>query len=96
MLFILFSAGTWHLFTFPLLEQQDRRLTVAARNSLVMVLRRPLYSLGVGASVVILILLSVDVMPPLWIFLTASLITYFANGAVIESIEVITGHTPGA
>jgi hypothetical protein len=35
-------------------------------------------------------------MPPLWIFLTASLITYFANRAVIESIEVITGHTPGA
>lgn len=94
---VLFSAGTWNLFTFPLLlEQQDRRLRVAARNSLVIMLRRPLYSLGVGASVAILILLSIYVMPPLWIFLTASLITYFANRAVVESIEVITGHTPGA
>ena len=89
---LLGFSGVLLLFMFPLLlEQADRRLSVAARNSLVMLIRRPLYSLGVGASIMIVFLLSVYIMPPLWIFLSASLITYFANRAVVESIAVIAG-----
>lgn len=76
------------VLTYPfLLEQTDRRLSVALRNSLVMLVRRPLFTVLTGTSIGVLILLSVYLMRPAWIFLTGSLCTYLANRAVISTIS---------
>lgn len=76
------------VLTYPfLLEQTDRRLPVALRNSLVMLVRRPLFTVLTGTSIGALILLSVYLMRPAWIFLTGSLCTYLANRAVISTIS---------
>lgn len=76
------------VLTYPfLLEQTDRRLPVALRNSLVMLVRRPLFTVLTGTSIGALILLSVYLMRPAWIFLTGSLCAYLANRAVISTIS---------
>lgn len=76
------------VLTYPfLLEQTDRRLPVALRNSLVMLVRRPLFTVLTGTSIGVLILLSVYLMRPAWIFLTGSLCAYLANRAVISTIS---------
>ncbi|GIV81061.1 MAG: hypothetical protein KatS3mg051_0415 [Anaerolineae bacterium] len=76
------------LLTYPfLLEQSDRRLRVAIRNSLVMLLRRPLFTVFTGISIGVLILVSIYLVLPAWTFVTGSLCTYLANRAVISTIN---------
>lgn len=80
------------LFTYPLLlEQEDRRPQTAVRNSLVILVRRPLVMLGTSAGLIALILLSVSVFLPAWFLITGSLCAYVANRAVVDTIQRIAG-----
>ncbi len=74
-------------YTFPLLlEQNDRRLRVAMRNSFVLYLKRPGFSLGVGLINLALIYLSTTLLMPAWVILTASLCAYLANRATLHLV----------
>ncbi len=78
------------IYTFPLLlEQSDRRLVVALRNSMVLYASRPLYSLGTTALILLLSYLSARYLIPLWAFLTASVCAYLANRAVVHIIRTL-------
>jgi uncharacterized membrane protein YesL len=82
------------LYTFPLLlEQADVRLRVALRNSMVIVLKRPVATLVLIAEIGTIVGLSTFVIQPAWIFITASLCAYLANRAVIAAIQRISGKT---
>jgi uncharacterized membrane protein YesL len=76
------------LFTFPLLlEQADRRFLTATRNSMVLYARRPRMAVGALAPVLIIVVFSVLVFPPAWIFISASLPAYLLNRAVVNAIQ---------
>ncbi len=82
--------GLLQLFALPLLmEQTDRRVRIALRNSLVLWARNPSFTLGfgltLGASVV---LISVFLGPP-WLVIGAALAAYLANRAVLHLITDI-------
>jgi uncharacterized membrane protein YesL len=89
-------AMLWALiqvYTFPLLlEQRDRRLRVAMRNSLVMLVRLPLPTVANAIIIAALVLFSTWAFRPAWIFLTGSLCAYLANRAVIEAIKQLGAH----
>jgi uncharacterized membrane protein YesL len=81
------------LFTFPLLfEQEDQRIRIALRNSMVILIRRPIQTIillvGVGA-----ITFASIYFYPLWFFLTAGVIAYTTNRTVIKAIEYIRANT---
>jgi 4-hydroxybenzoate polyprenyltransferase len=69
-----------------LLEQTDRRLLTALRNSLVLFIRRPGFTLGLILFLASLIALSTLVLPPAWLILTASLSAFLANKGAIYLI----------
>ncbi|MBN2550884.1 MAG: DUF624 domain-containing protein [Anaerolineales bacterium] len=72
------------VYVFPLLlEQSDRRLRTALRNSLVMYLRRPLLALGVACTIGLLAYLTTLFVWPAWVAITAGLCAYLANRVVI-------------
>jgi uncharacterized membrane protein YesL len=76
------------LYTFPLLiEQQEARLRLALRNSAVLFVRRPGFSLGLSAFAGILAGLSTFVLPPAWLIFTAGLCAYLANKGAIHLID---------
>lgn len=80
------------LFNFPLLlEQEQPRLRQALRNSVVIIIKRPLYALGQGLLVAVIMVASTVLIWPIWAFLTASLCAYLANMATLASIANITG-----
>jgi uncharacterized membrane protein YesL len=92
-------AGLWGLlqmYTFPLLlEQTDRRLRTAMRNSLVLLVRRPGLTLGLVFFLAGLIALSTLVFPPAWLLLTASLSAFLTNQSAIYLIENLAGQPSG-
>lgn len=61
-----------------LMEQEDRRVWTALRNSLVLFARRPAFSLVLFLSIGLLALISTIFMLP-WILFTVSLISYLAH-----------------
>jgi uncharacterized membrane protein YesL len=92
VLVLLVIWGILQLYTFPLLlEQADVRLRTALRNSVVIVIKRPVATVLLIAEVAIIVGLSTFVIQPAWIFISASLCAYLANRAVISSIRSITG-----
>ncbi len=92
VLVLLIFWSVLQLYTFPLLlEQADVRLRVALRNSMVIVLKRPVATLVLIAEIAVIAGVSTLVIQPAWIFVTASVCTYLANRAVIDSIRRITG-----
>lgn len=75
------------VYTFPLLlEQEQPSLVLAIRNSAVLYARRPGYSLGIAAILLVLALISTFLFPPAWGLITASLGTYLANRATVDSL----------
>ena len=84
-------AGLWgmlQIFTFPLLlEQADRRMQMALRNSLVLFVRRPGFTLGMSLFIVSVIAMSTLVLPPAWFFLTASVCAFLTNQSAIYLIK---------
>lgn len=84
-------------FTYPLLlEQSDQRLRTALRNSVVILIRRPLPALATSALLLGLIAASTLLLLPAWFLITGSLCTYLANRTVIESIRRIGTQPPTA
>jgi uncharacterized protein DUF624 len=80
------------IYLFPLLiEQEDPHLRLALRNSLVIILKRPLFTLGMTLGIAALILGTTYMIQPAWIFITASACALFANQATIGSIAKIKG-----
>jgi uncharacterized membrane protein YesL len=93
---LLLLWGTLQLYTFPLLlEQVDRRMSLALRASAEILLRRPIFTLGVALGFALVAVPSVYLFPPAWIFISASLCTYLANRAVIDSIGRMVRTGPG-
>lgn len=75
------------IYVFPLLlEQSDRRLRTALRNSLVMYLRRPLLSLGMAGMIGLLAYLTTMFAWPAWLAVTAGLCAYLANRTAIAIV----------
>jgi uncharacterized membrane protein YesL len=73
------------VYTFPLLlEQHDRRLRVALRNSIVFYLRRPGLSLGLALIIALLAAISLVLVPPAWLVLTGSLCAYLATRGTLH------------
>jgi uncharacterized membrane protein YesL len=82
------------MFAWPLLmEQEDRRVRVALRNSAVILIRQPVLSLSVAAALALVALASVLVIRPAVVFISASLIAYMGNKAVIRAIDRIAPRT---
>ncbi len=80
------------LYTFPLiLEQQEPRLLLALRNSLIALVKRPVRTVGITLLVLALALVSTLVLAPLWVFITGSVCAWIANRAALAAITAITG-----
>lgn len=80
--------GLLQIYTFPLLlEQEDRRMTTAVRNSAVLYLKHPLFSIGLALLVVLLVAVSTWLLPLCWLFLTPSLSAFLTNRGTIVLIE---------
>jgi hypothetical protein len=77
--------GYLQLFVLPLLmEQSDRRVRIAFRNSLVLWARQPGFTLGFGITLSLsTALVSVFFGPP-WLVIGAALAAYLANRAVLQ------------
>jgi uncharacterized membrane protein YesL len=76
--------GLLQTYTFPLLlEQDDRRMLTALRNSVVLFVKYPVTSLGLALLVALLIVVSTLLLPPSWLLATASLGAYLANRGTI-------------
>lgn len=75
--------GLVQLYALPLLmEQDDRRLRLALRNSLVLVGRNPGFTLAFGLTVgLVVVLVSLFAGPP-WLVIGAGLGAYLSNRAV--------------
>lgn len=83
ILWICFSV-----YPFPLLlEQEDRRVRIAFRNSVVLMLKSPVRFLGIGFILFGIGLLSTILLLPGWFVITASLIAFIANAATITLLE---------
>jgi uncharacterized membrane protein YesL len=83
--------------TFPLMLQQDQpRLRLALRNSVVMLGRRPLPLLGYAALIGLIALGSTFVFPLAWLVISVSLIAYLMNRATIGVLRKLLPADPGA
>jgi uncharacterized membrane protein YesL len=83
---------TLQIYAYPLLmEQEQPHLRLALRNSLVIVLKRPLHSIGIVLLIGILVVGTTLIIQPAWIVITASLCSFLANQATIAAISRITG-----
>jgi hypothetical protein len=84
--------GLLQTYTFPLLlEQEDRRMLTALRNSVVLFIKYHVTSLGLALLLVLLLVVSTLFVPPAWLLATASLGAYVANRGTI----VLTAHSRG-
>lgn len=88
--FVLTLAFLWvavQMYTFPLmLEQEKPRLRTALRNSLVVMLKRPFYSMGIALVIIVVVVVSSLFILPLWGFVTASVCAYLANRAAVTAV----------
>lgn len=80
--------GLLQLFALPLLmEQSDRRVRIALRNSLVLWARQPGFTLGFGVTLGLsAVLISVFFGLP-WLVIGAGLAAYLSNRAVLQLLE---------
>jgi uncharacterized membrane protein YesL len=80
--------GILQTYTFPLLlEQKDRRMVTAVRNSVVLYLKYPAFSIGLAVLVLLLLVVSSLLLQPAWIFLTAGLCAYLTNRGAIFLVD---------
>lgn len=87
--------GIIQLYTFPfLLEQENPRLSMALRNSLVILATRPAPVIGVALLSLVLAVLSTVIALPAWFFFTTSISAYLANKVVIDSVKKLHQNEP--
>jgi uncharacterized membrane protein YesL len=96
---VIVASVLWaslQVYTFPLLlEQEHPHLRLALRNSLILLIRRPFFTLGALLLMALLVAISILVILPAWLFFTASACTYIANMATLSSIAKVNGKRPG-
>ncbi len=79
------------MYTFPLLlEQEHPHLRLALRNSLVILIKKPIFTVSRVFLIGLLMVVSTLLMWPVWIFLTASVCAWLANSATLTAIKQIT------
>lgn len=77
------------LYTFPLLlEQVDRRMLVAVRNSVVLYIKSPGLSLGLIVLFILIAVLSSILWIP-WIIISVSLITFLTQKVMLAVLETV-------
>ena len=77
-LFILWLCSS--LYIFPLLlEQDDRRVWIAWRNNLILMIKSPGIFFGMGAVLLGIAVLSTILLLPVWFLVTGSLIAFLSN-----------------
>lgn len=89
---LILSVGwvSFQMQIFPLLlEQEKPSVRLAMRNSIVILLKRPLFTLGAGFLMGLCAIASTFLMWPLWLVLTGSGCAYIANLATRDSIQQI-------
>lgn len=80
------------IYTFPLLlEQQDSRMLTAVRNSIVLYVKYPMFSIGLAGLVLLLLVVSSVFLQPAWLFLTAGLCAYLTNRGTIVLVDRLQG-----
>ncbi len=80
------------IYLFPLLMEQEKpQLRLALRNSGVIMLKRPLFTLAAALLIGLIVVLSTFVIQPAWIFISASGCALIANQATLYAIAKITG-----
>jgi uncharacterized membrane protein YesL len=77
-----------------LMEQEDRRVWTALRNSLVLFARKPAFSLVLFLSIGLVAVISTIFMLP-WILFTVSLISYLANRCTAYLVHELTDKEEG-
>jgi uncharacterized membrane protein YesL len=83
------------LYMFPLLMEQEKpQLRLALRNSVVIILKRPLFSLRTALLVILIALFTTAFIWPLWMVLIAAYCARVANHATVSSIAKIDGRIP--
>lgn len=83
------------VYTFPLLiEQEKPSLRLALRNSLVIVLKRPLHSLALAFATLALAVITSVALAPAWMFVTAAVCAYTANIGTRAAISRLSPRTP--
>jgi uncharacterized membrane protein YesL len=92
---VLFVALVWlmvQIHAWPLLmEQEQPRVTLALRNSFVILIKRPLPGLLTTLLIAFIAALSTLIIQPAWIFFTASTCAWLANRTTVSAIAAITG-----
>ena len=95
---MLIFAILWYLlqvYTFPLLiEQKDRRLRTALRNSMVLYLRRTVLALSTAVLIAAWLYLCTRYLTPAWLIITPSLAAYLANRAAIAMLGELVAEQP--
>jgi uncharacterized membrane protein YesL len=96
---VVFALGiVWisvQLYMFPLLMEQERPwIGLALRNSIVIVLKRPFFSLRIALLIILVALFTTAFIWPLWIVLSAAYCARTANNATVLSIAKIGGRKP--
>jgi hypothetical protein len=92
---LLFIWGLLQMYTFPLLlEQNQRKLSIAMRNSLVMYLRFPGFSLGMALLILVVAYLLTRFAWPTWLVLNAGLFAYMANRTTVHLVGLLEEDRP--
>lgn len=82
-------------FSFPLLLlQEEKKILQALRNGYVIVVRRPWDTLKVVLLNLLITAVSI-IIPPLWVFITMSLIVHVQTRAVLRALEKIRAQDTG-
>jgi uncharacterized membrane protein YesL len=77
------------LYVFPLLiEQEDRRLRIAWRNSFILLVSNPGLALLLILFLGLIVVLSVVLQVP-WLIITVSICTFLANWCAVHALEAI-------
>jgi uncharacterized membrane protein YesL len=77
-------------YTFPLLlEQKDRKMYTALRNSMVLYLKRPALALGTALLLAVLVALSTLLIVP-WLLFTASTCVYLATRVAVFVVDELS------
>ena len=89
---LLFAWLLLQLYSFPLLlEQEEPRLLLSLRNSLLLWIAHLPFNLMLTAFVVLLVVISIYLWPS-WILITAAFIAYVTNSALLF---ISIGHRDG-
>jgi uncharacterized membrane protein YesL len=91
---VVLAWVTIQLYCYPvLLMQVERRVLWAVRNSVILILRHPLYAIPYVITVVFFVFVT-WVTPYFLVVITPALIAFLTNGAVLYLVEVEHGNDP--